>query len=636
MTARPNPKGMKNEIVFRVFDFLKEYPPFNLLKRDDLMLIAANVTVMYQPEGSVLFRAGDMPEAYFYIVNTGAVMLTDDNDQTIDICDEGEVFGLRALIAHTAYLLTAKAVEESVIYQIPTKTFMPYLDTYPRIGAYLAANLAAGAGNLYSASQKYVSHNVFAELVTIDKSADPIYCSPDITIQEGARIMAEHGIGSIIICDHERKPLGIITDKDLRTKVVAGDIRKKENITRIMSSPVICTIANHSIASMQIMMLKGRISHIAITQDGTPDTRLIGVVSEHDLVVQQADNPAIIIRQIRKSNDAGTLRDLRQKAGTLIKKYLAQEVSIPFLTQIITEINDEIIRRAIFLSEVRLGRESYAGIDYCWLALGSEGREEQLLITDQDNALIYRENPEIPDIKAKCLALAVEVTKILNETGFEFCPADMMASNPKWCQSVGEWKQTFEKWIYQPGEKEIMMCTIFFDYRPVYGNATLPEELTASVFENLSKQDIFLHLLARNALENPPPLSFFRNFIVEKNGEHKDSFDIKLRAMMPLADAARLLILSKRISGVNNTCMRFHKLSEAEPQNAELYLMAADAYELLIRFRALMGLEAGDSGRYIRLDQMNKMDRLQLRNAFQPIDELQKLIKTRFQLGGIL
>ncbi len=320
-----------------------------------------------------------------------------------------------------------------------------------------------------------------------------------------------------------------------------------------MSSPVICVKSGLSIAELQILMLKNRINHLAVTIDGTSNTELVGVVSEHDLVVQQADNPSILIREIRKSQSGTQLKRVRQKVERLIQKYIEQEVSISFITTVVSRVNDEIIQQAIKLAENKLGIETYKSIRYCWLALGSEGREEQLLRTDQDNALIYVHDDSISDIKAKCLLLAKEVNELLHEVGYEYCPAEMMASNPMWCQSVDEWKQTFHKWIYQPGEKEIMMSTIFFDYRPVYGDYSLASELTKYIFETIDNQEIFLHLLAKNALENPPPLSFFRNFILEKNGEHKDSFDIKLRAMMPLADAARLLILASRTGGENNT-----------------------------------------------------------------------------------
>jgi CBS domain-containing protein len=634
---------MKNEIIYRVYDFLKEFPPFNLLTKEALMHISGKVVVRYLPDNSILFTMGEMPPPYFYIVNEGAIHLIQEDGQMVEKCDEGDVFGIRPLLAESPYLLTAKAAEDTIVYAIKTEDFLPYLEHNPKILSFLASNFAVGSGNMFYKKPTTTnaliiskSQNIFSELFAIDTQNKPIFCDINHTIQEAAILMAEHKIGSIVVCDELQRPIGIVTDKDLRIKVVAGDIRKKEPIGRIMSSPVICIKPSLSIAELQILMIKNRINHLAVTEDGTIHTALIGVISEHDLVVQQADNPAILIKEIRKSNNGAQLKQIRDKVERLVHKYIAQEVAISFITQVVSEINDEIIKQAISITEHKLGKTIYKDIRYCWLALGSEGREEQLLRTDQDNALIYDDDGTIPDIKQRCLQLAKEVTDILHEVGYEYCPADMMASNPAWCQSIDEWKKTFSQWIYQPGEKEIMMSTIFFDYRPIFGDQSLTTSLTDFLFETLDKQEVFLHLLAKNALENPPPLSFFRQFIVEKNGEHKDSFDIKLRAMMPLTDAARLLILSKRISEENNTCKRFLALADTEPQNADLYRMAADAYEILIRMRTIQGHTKGDSGRYIQPDEMDKMSRLMLRNAFQPINELQKMIKIRFQLGGIL
>jgi CBS domain-containing protein len=634
---------MKNEIVHRVYDFLKEYPPFNLLPKEAILKISSRVVVKFLPAKTILFKIGELPPSLFYTVNEGAIHLHQEDGQMVDHCDEGDVFGIRPLLAESPYLLTAQASEDTILYCIRTEDFLPYLTHHPKILAFLASNFAVGAGNMFfkktsspKSEEFNVTENVLTELFAIDTHKSPVYCNIQHTIQEAAVMMATHQIGSIVVCDEDIRPIGIATDKDLRIKVVAGDIRKKENISLIMSAPVICVKPGLSIAELQILMIKNRVNHLAVTQDGTIQTKLIGVISEHDLVVQQADNPSILIREIRKSQSGVQLKRIRDKVEQLIKKYIDQDVSISFITQVTSSINDEIIQQAIRISESKLGKETYQNIKYCWLALGSEGREEQLLRTDQDNALIYVQDDSIPDIKEKSIRLAKEVTAILHEVGYEYCPADMMASNPMWCQNVEEWQQTFHKWIYQPGEKEIMMCTIFFDYRPVYGDVTLANGLTNYIFDTLDKQEVFLHLMAKNALENPPPLSFFRNFIVEKNGEHKDSFDIKLRAMMPLTDAARLLTLAARNGGENNTCKRFLALAELEPQNAALYRMAADAYEILIRMRTKHGFKKGDSGRYIPPDQMDKMDRLLLRNAFQPIDELQKMIKIRFQLGGIL
>jgi CBS domain-containing protein len=627
---------MAHELTHRIYDFLKEFPPFNFLSKDEILHIASQSTVKYLQKEDTLFSIGDMPPSRFYIVKEGAIHLFQSDGELVETCDEGDVFGIRPLLAHSPYLLTAKAGEESLLYAITTKDFLPLIEKYPKISLFLATNFAVGVGNKYYHKTQQtsinISENVLTEVVSIDSRIKPVTVDPAITIQEAAQIMVKKGVGSVIICDPDEKPIGIITDKDLRSKVVAGDIRKKENVTRIMTSPVKCAPPNQSYTQLQMMMLKNRISHVVITEDGSMESKIMGVVSEHDLVVQQTDSPAILLKEILKAENEKQLCSIRSKIEKLIEKWLEQEVSIHFVSQVVSTLNDEIIKRVLFLSEESLGRETYRKMDYCWLTLGSEGREEQLLKTDQDNAIIYANNPDIPNQKELLLTLAKEANRMLFEIGFEYCPAEMMASNPLWCQSVDEWHQTFEKWIFQPGEKEIMMCTIFFDFRPVYGNSMLANSLSHYIFDLLDKQKVFLHFLAKNALQNPPPLSFFRNVIVEKNGEHKDSFDIKLRAMMPLVDAARLMILEKKLSGINNTGERYQALAKLDPANADVLYLAADAYEILIRIRTLFGLRHKNSGRYIQPEEMDKMAKLLLRNAFQPIDDIQKIIKIRFQV----
>ena len=210
-----------------------------------------------------------------------------------------------------------------------------------------------------------------------------------------------------------------------------------------------------------------------------------------------------------------------------------------------------------------------------------------------------------------------------------------MASNPKWCLSVTEWKEQFNNWITHPNADKIMLCTIFFDYHLVFGNKELVNDISESIFKSIHKYEIFLNFLALNALKNPPPLSFFRQFLVENSGEHKDFFDIKARALMPLVDAARLLILSHNVKNISSTIYRFEKLADLEPQNKDLYDSCIDAFKILLRFRTNQGLKHNDSGRFIDLKTLNKPDRLKLKNCFKPIKDIQELISIRFKTAHL-
>ncbi|MCB0486711.1 MAG: nucleotidyltransferase, partial [Flavobacteriaceae bacterium] len=306
------------------------------------------------------------------------------------------------------------------------------------------------------------------------------------------------------------------------------------------------------------------------------------------------------------------------------------------VSKIISAINDTLTQKAIELSMMEMKDQPPAA--FGWLSLGSQGRKEQLLLTDQDNALIFEDvqKDKYNEVKEYFLELAKKITEKLNAIGYEYCPADMMGSNPKWCLSLSEWKKQFNNWITKPDEDKILLSTIFFDFNLVYGSKELSDELAESIFRSIGSYEIFLNFLGLNALKNPPPLSFFRQFLVEHSGEHKDQFDIKARALMPLVDAARLLILSHSIKDFNNTILRYEKLMQLEPQNKDLFESCISAFKVLLRFRTEQGLKNNDSGRFIDLQSLNKSDRLKLKGAFKPIKDIQELIQVRFNLSQMM
>jgi len=644
---------MKNTIATRIYDFLKDYPPFNLLEADLLKAYCTRVVVQYYKPQQSIFKQGEQPGKHIYVVREGAVHLFREQGSEstlIDECDEGDTFGIRPILAQQPYALTARTEEESLIYAIPADGLREEVERNPKLAFYLATSFAAGArkqeGNSFKGRIFIQQEGILApefrltEVQSLATSKTPVTCTASTTIRNAAIIMSDNEVGSIIVVNAKEYPIGIITDRDLRKKVVTGLNTLESEVAQIMTSPVVTIAPDITVADVQILMIKHRIHHLCITEDGTPKSKAIGVISEHDLLVIQGNNPAILIREIHKSNEAKELRNIRQRAEQLLENYIYQEVSIAFISTIMTEVNDAIIERCIQLSEeeLRLAGAKQPEASFCWLALGSEGRQEQLLRTDQDNALVF-ENIEdeatYTAAKNYYLQLAGKVTQKLNVVGFAYCPADMMASNPKWCMSLQEWKDLFSEWVNTPNNEALLHSNIFFDYRPVYGNHQLAEQLTDHIFTDVDKQRIFLAFMAKSALQNPAPLSFFRNFVVEKGGEHKDEFDIKKRAMMPLADAARVLIIEAKVGKINNTFRRFEKLAELDAANRDLFEQAAEAYEILMRYRTLQGLKNSDSGRYFKPSELNKLQRNQLRNSFRPIDELQSLLTLRFQLSYI-
>lgn len=634
-----------NTIAERIYDFLKNFPPFSLLSREELLTISTHVKVVYLENDSYIFKTNDNLQDHFYIVKDGAIGLFRNDDVLVDKCDEGDIFGLRALVRNDYYKLNARAIEESIVYSISSELLEDIISHNTQANKYLMASFVTNTRTPYAtehndalfANDNNLNNDItnFTEVQSAEYSKHPITCSKETIIKEAAQIMTQKRVGSIIITESD-KPLGIITDKDLRTKIATGVFSIEDSVTQIMSSPVITYPEHITVAEAQIAMLQHRITHLCITEDGTPETRLKGILSEHDIIVIRGNNPSVLVKEIKRAKNAETLKYIRAKTQNLLQRYLEQGIPIAFISKIISAINNTITKRVIDISIIEMEKEP--PVSFGWIALGSQGRKEQLLLTDQDNALVFEDISEenYNDTKQYFLKLAKHINDKLNTVGFEYCPAEMMANNPKWCLSVSEWKQQFNSWITQPDQDKIMLCTIFFDFDLIYGNKTLINKMSESIFEAIDSYEIFLNFLGLNALKNPPPLSFFRQFVVEHSGEHKNEFDLKARAMMPLVDAARVLILSKNITDCNSTVIRYEKMAEIEPQNKELYMSCANAFKILLRFRTVDGLKDKDSGRFLNLQTLNKADRLKLKSCFKPIKDVQELISTRFRLSQMM
>ncbi|WP_289044436.1 DUF294 nucleotidyltransferase-like domain-containing protein [uncultured Olleya sp.] len=632
---------MKQTNAQLILHFLKGFPPFDALTDEQLQTIAQEVKVLYLEKDNFIFKQNEPLHDYFYVVKDGAIGVFRQSD-LVDKCDTGDVFGLRALIRKDQYLLDAKAIEDSIVYSIPSKLLEDIIINNPKANQFLIASFATNTRNPYSDEDKgtlFANIGIlkpetsnFTEIQSAKYSTNPSVCEPGTSIKEAAIIMSQNKVGSIVITDN-KKPIGIITDKDLRHKVATGIHAITEPVEAIMYAPVFTFPKNISVAEAQIGLLKNDLTYLCITKDGTPNSELIGILSQQDIIVVNGNNPSVLIKDIKRANSAESLKYIRAKAQDLLKGYLKQSIPIGFISKIITAINEAITKRIIDLSIAEFNQEP--PVSFAWLAIGSQGRKEQLLYTDQDNALVYEDSTEDIKTKAYFLKLAEAVNQKLAIVGFKLCPANMMASNPKWCLTVSDWQAQFSNWITHADQDKMALFNIFFDYNYVYGNQNLVSSMSDYVFETLETNPIFLTYMGRNAIKKPAPLSFFKTFLVEISGEHKNQFDIKSRAIMPLVDAARVLLLSHHVKDINSTIARFKKLSELEPQHKALYNSCINAFRVLLRFRTKQGLKHNDSGQFVDVKNLSKNNKLKLKGCFKPIKDIQELLHGRYKLSQL-
>ncbi|KQB37432.1 DUF294 nucleotidyltransferase-like domain-containing protein [Flavobacterium aquidurense] len=639
---------MKNTISHRVADFLKGFPPFSFLHQKDLEKLSEQISIVYKDKDAVIFAENEQTHDSFYVVHKGAVALKKSSKSTVlDMCDEGDIFGLRPLLAQENYIMEAVAHEESILYAIPIAVFKPYALENRTVGNFLIESYASNTRNPYSDIHKdklygddllHENHHAAKDsfdLQPIKYSKKIVTCSPSTTARDIAKIMTKKKVGAILIVD-EMLPIGIITDKDLRNKIVTGDYSILTTAETIMTKPVVTYPKKMTVTEAQMAMMKSNISYLCLTKDGTTNTKAVGILSKHDVMVALGNNPAVLIKALKRAKKAKEIKPIRARIMQLLQGYLDQNIPMTLISKIITELNEACTTRVIEISLEKMS--SPPPVKFAWLALGSQGRSEQMLHTDQDNAIVYENVSDVfkDETRVYFLKFAALVNKGLFEIGYDYCPAEMMASNPKWCMSLDEWKNQVKHWITNPGKNEVLLSFIFFDYSLTYGDAAIVDELSESIFENVKANPVFYVHLVSGALQSPSPTGFFRQFLVEQDGANKDHFDIKRRALMPLTDAARVLILSHSVKSISNTAERFEKLAELEPNNRELYLSCSYSFKALLKFRTKQGLLHHDSGQFIALESLSKMEKIKLKRTFKTIKELQELISVRFNISNLV
>lgn len=466
--------------------------------------------------------------------------------------------------------------------------------------------------------------------------ADMLWCGPELTLQKAAERMQAWNVGSILI-GTPKQPLGILTDTDLRKAVARGVDVTQATVEMYMTSGLVtCSPKISGIQALHIM-LQDRISHLGIVSEASKNREVIGIVSQRDLLHLQDQSAAGIICGIFESDTVDRLKHYVGLSNLLIADYLKKGIPYQQLAEIRTTLNDALTHRVLEL--VSNSYTTPPNVSCCWLALGSQGRAEQVFPTDQDNALIFLDvrAESLEETRSTFVEFASRVNEKLAKVGFELCPAGMMAQNPKWCLSVSEWKQRFTTWIHQTDETGLRYSTIFFDYRGIWGSAGLERELTEHIQAHLIPHPVFLNYLGIDAIKSPKPLGIFGRFKKEAQGAHRGSFDLKARLLMPYIDSARLLVLNSGLTDPKNTLDRFNILRRAEPQNANLFSAATEAFEFLAALRARHhGATKSANGRFLTLQHITTAERNRLKQAAKTLIEIQRLVITRFQLSQLL
>lgn len=634
---------MREEII----EFLRRVPPFQFLDEKTLNEFASGVSFEFYPKGTMILRQDGPASEHLRIIKRGGVKVFlktgDDEEVIIDYRGEGETFGILSLVGGDKSRANVVATEDTICYLVKKDVILRLLDTNADFTEYFLKSFfnkfidkvygeMRNKSLLYTGGDKILFTTTIGDLIT----KPPVTASQNITIKEAAEIMSNNRISSIVLVDPDGNvPVGIVTDRDLRDKVVAKARDFNEPISKIMSRSLIKAEARDYCFEALLKMVRYNIHHLIIVDKG----ELKGVITNHDLMMLQGTSPISIAREIEGQRTVEGIIPVSGKTNRIIELLLREGAKATNITRIITEINDRIVKRLLEITEERLGPPP---LNYCWVVFGSEGRKEQTFKTDQDNAIIY-DDPE-DEAKAEMARtyfknFGLYMRDALIKSGFPSCPADYMASNPKWCQPLKVWKEYFSRWIDRPTPEAILFSLIFFDFRPIHGNLTLAEKLRAFLKHRIKDQNIFLATMAGVITKNRPPLGFFGSFVVEKKGEHKNELNIKHNGIGIIVDAVRLFALEKGVT-VTSTIERLRELKDRHhPIVSEYGDEIEQAFEFLMLLRLHHQFERIRSGKepdnFINPEGLSLLERNTLKESFRLLSRIHDSIIEQYRPGMV-
>jgi len=647
-SEKPNTPGSPVQIP-RMLEFLRSVTPFDSLNTVELSHLVSQMEIAFFPRGQRILNKGDTDFHHLFIIQQGAarVSLTDEHGEEVlvDVRGEGDYFGATSLLQDKPAMFNISAEEDLVALLLPMEELKRVVKKYPVLVRFFNVSLARTIKAVRQSAEfqlpKLIGPGAFnldvfmtGKRVADLMSKNVLTCAPGVSVRAAARMMAERRVSSIVITGNGLHPLGIITDNDLRTKVLAAGLSPEMTVTSIMSHPVQTVTAATFAFDALLSMSQHGVRLLVVMEDD----RIAGIISEHDLQMETGSSPIQVIGEIKRTASLDTLIGMRPKIDSVLEMLLRQGGPVKQLVTLVTELNDRLTLRILELVEQQLEGEGFgkAPAPYGWFAFGSEGRREQTLHTDQDNALFFANVPAEKEAECKTwfLKFAEKVVDSLVSSGIPRCPGDIMASNPQWCQSEDRWQALFLEWITEPNPHTLLMTSIFFDFRPIYAGTHFPTALQNILLKSIRKNPHFLRFMAKVALTNRPPLSLLKRFVVEKSGEHKNKFDLKMRGLRPVVDAARVLSLDLGIK-TQNTLERLTEINQRGVIDDEFHADLREAYEFIVYLQISRHLDALAKGEepdnLIDPETLNGLQRKMLKESFTVVRHLQEAIEFRFQ-----
>lgn len=616
---------MQAELI-DIRNHMAQYPPFDEMPDKLLDQVVGSIEVVYFRAGTQILEFGESNNWLFY-VRSGAVEIYRRSGELYNRISEGEIFGQFGLLMNKRVRFPAKALEDTLVYKIPGEIFQLLWESDDNFADFVEIEDRSRLRSALSRREK--SNELMTSKVTRLISRKPVSAPHTVRLQEAARIMTEQGVSALLLMDEEgEKPLlrGIITDRDLRTRALSEALPSETPISEIMSEDLITIGSSVFIFEAMLTMLHNNVHHLPVMEGD----EVRGVIALSDIVKYESQSSLYLVSNIYHQQHVRGLKKVSKDVRDSFVRMVNEDANSHMIGSAMAGIGRSFTQRLLELGEEKLGPPPIA---YCFMALGSMARDEQLVVTDQDNAMILDDSFVPEEHDEYFLALAKFVSDGLAECGYSYCTGDIMATNQKWRQPLRVWKEYFADWIENPKAEALLNSNIFFDLDGIHGRTEYTEELKTFIADKASNSQRFLAMLARNALNRTPPLGFFRTFVMEESGKQAKTFNLKRRGTAPVSDLIRVHALACG-SRAQNTFNRLKAIGQTKliPEDGVDNLRDAFEFIAIVRIRhQALSIEAGrEPDNNVRPEDLSPFERSHLKDAFQVVGQAQKFLKFRY------
>jgi len=636
----------------RIKSILKAMPPFNTLEEGIIARLVPQLALEEFPQGTYVFRQGTPSLQKLFLVVKGLAEVTVAGEQgvatVVGYRRPGEFFGETVVLTDATYPGSVMAKEDLTCLVIPREVFENLIYHNGSVAAFFSRAFLERMRGLYQeivAEQTYDTSGrtespLFRRRVGELMSSPVITCRVHDRVTDIAALMQEHNISAVVVIDREGQPVGLITERDLVNQLIAERRYRLEDCTarEVMNTKLVTINRDAYLNRAMLEVIKHGVKHLVVTDRGM----LAGIVSIVDLIKARSTGTFWIAHRIEAQQTLEGLADVSREVDGFLSALVAEKASVRDIFALVSELYDALTRRVIQLCEEELAAEGWGPppVPYCWINMGSAGRREQVLRTDQDNGIVYADPPKERqrEVTAHFQLLGSRVVEGLVRCGFAPCRGGIMASNPAWCRPLSSWEIIARRWLYRVDPSDVRMLTIFLDFRPVWGDESLAARLRESVFRAFKHSGAASALWTRDEAQFKVPLSFLGGFITEKSGPHKNEIDLKLAGAVHIVNCIRIFALTHGISETS-TFGRLDELVEAGVLARDDAEFVGAAYETIMMFRIRENVRKLVQGRepdnYINPYKLTRREQALLKDAFSVITRLQKITALQFGEFGL-